>query len=403
MAAKKSENKNKTPTKPTGAGGVRKASQRSASSTSRGSLSPSKMPHVNRPPHRAVSPTQSESTVGHNDTEELADDDTTSRINDIVTDLHTLRDAVDHSNSRMDAVDNSIKNLTRFFEKQATMAPPSVGPSTSIGPTMLSQSQVSPFMPALTSTANPGNNPLIFLSTNFHWLTADQPFLEKIISRKMEVRDLVKLIPEEDRPTNKGKSPTGLASGFHIDAATEKITLVRESSITYEKEFPNFATAIYALSIYGAIRDLFDIDRIGFGPAIFAYIRILTKWHNNDRFEWEHIRAYLIAHFHKHQSSLEPKAWSEIDVQLHAIHIRPHPTARSLLDPNSLSPQKISSPSKAPKSPNSLSSPNKQAVCNNWNTEGKGCTWSTCERKHICSTCRRNDHTAYNCSTSQKP
>jgi hypothetical protein len=198
-----------------------------------------------------------------------------------------------------------------------------------------------------------------------------------------------------------------LASGVHIDAATERITLVQEST-TFEKEFPNFATVIYILTVYGAIRDIFDIDRLGFGPAIFAYIRILTKWHNNDKFDWENIRAYFISHFRKHQTSVDPKVWSDIDVQLHAAHIRsgPRPSSgnqesqNSLLSPNRYPPSKLS---KSP-SLSSLNLPNptsKAPICNNWNSEDKGCNWSTCKRRHICSTCQKNDHTAYNCPQKQ--
>src|SRR5436309_8761337 len=96
----------------------------------------------------------------------------------------------------------------------------------------------------------------------------------------MEVKDLIKLIPDEHRP--KGRSTiTGLASGIHFDGTTGQTTLVTEGS-TYEKDFPDFPTLNYALTVYASIRSLYDKDQAGFGFAINAYIKTLTKWYKND-------------------------------------------------------------------------------------------------------------------------
>ena len=37
-------------------------------------------------------------------------------------------------------------------------------------------------------------------------------------------------------------------------------------------------------------------------------------------------------------------------------------------------------------------------VCNNYNTEGKGCTYKQCRNKHICSDCKKAGHAAFECS-----
>lgn len=59
---------------------------------------------------------------------------------------------------------------------------------------------------------------------------------------------------------------------MYIDSATGKTSLVNESTVTYEKAFPDYPTLMSALSVYLAIRALFDADHLGFGYAIGMYI-----------------------------------------------------------------------------------------------------------------------------------
>ena len=73
-----------------------------------------------------------------------------------------------------------------------------------------------------------------------------------IVSKKMEIKDLIKLIPEEDRPS-KGRPTAGLATGIHIDTASGKVQAVGESLNTHEKDIPDLKILLYILSIYGAI------------------------------------------------------------------------------------------------------------------------------------------------------
>ena len=54
-----------------------------------------------------------------------------------------------------------------------------------------------------------------------------------------------------------------------------KYTVLKESTVTSEKVFPNFQTLLNALIIYLIIKDLYDIDNIRFGSAIGLYIRQL--------------------------------------------------------------------------------------------------------------------------------
>jgi hypothetical protein len=197
---------------------------------------------------------------------------------------------------------------------------------------------------------------------------------------KMEVKNLLKLIPEEDRP--KGRKLTH--AGFLLDTSG-MITTVNEST-AFEKDFSNFELIVYALTMYGAIRTLFDVDHTGIGIGIFIHINNLTRWHRINSFPLNAIRSYFVAHFRKHQRSKDPSTWINTDFELHANYIRHSAPQQFLQTTHPPSPSKI---------PHTGSSAD---VCINFNTEGKGCTWVLCQRKHVCSNCGDNKHAKQQCS-----
>src|SRR5579859_633640 len=69
---------------------------------------------------------------------------------------------------------------------------------------------------------------------------------------------------------------------------------------------------------YLLIRDLYDVDNVGFGPAIGLYIRQLAWW--SKQHNWPGIISYFVAHFCKHQSSNDPSDWYNVDIQLFTGH-----------------------------------------------------------------------------------
>src|SRR5579859_5416656 len=90
-------------------------------------------------------------------------------------------------------------------------------------------------------------------------------------SRALLPRRLPTLVPCLDldyllRP--KGQSTAGLAAGIHFDIATMKHTVLNGSTVASEKVFPDLQTLLNALSTYLVIRDLYDVDNVGFGSAI---------------------------------------------------------------------------------------------------------------------------------------
>jgi len=282
------------------------------------------------------------------------------RLDNTVSKVDRLEDALDEIRERFDT---HVSSLDARLDALAELLQGNGGPTR--GPTA----------PASGMTPN------TLISQYLPWL--DQGVLSNVVSRKLEVRELVKLLPEEDRP--KGRTAAGLASGFHFDAATGKTTVVSEQSSAFDKDIPDFQTGVYILSIYGAIRAAYDPDSTGIGTAILLYIKQLTRWYKVDRFTWSSVRAYFIAHFRKYQTSCDPHHWTDIDLQLFAAHMR-HP------DPAS-APSSHKQPFAKPKTLD---------VCNNWNTEGKGCTWKKCLRKHSCSQCGKEDHPAYQCKKTDQ-
>jgi hypothetical protein len=138
----------------------------------------------------------------------------------------------------------------------------------------------------------------------------------------LKCKDLITLLPEEDRP--KGRpAGAGLGAGFHINPAGVLSAIPGGSSMAaFEKDFPDFYTANQVLATYGAIRDMYDQDNLGIGGAILLYIKLLTRWIKNDCYEWCHVRAYFMAHFRKYQASNNPRDWINIDSQLFLTHIK---------------------------------------------------------------------------------
>ena len=200
------------------------------------------------------------------------------------------------SNNRIDALTSTVENLVSLVSKNQANS------------SNTASAVLSPVTAGMYATQGvhyngviAGNNPLLFVATYFPWLAADSSLLDRIVTRKMEVKDLIKLVPEEHRPKGKGRAPLGLSSGFYYDADTEKLMTVKDSTATaHEKEFPTIATAIYALQVYCAIRAAYDSQHIGFGPAIAIHIKTLIEWHFVDSIAWEPIRTYFIVHFRKH-------------------------------------------------------------------------------------------------------
>ena len=98
----------------------------------------------------------------------------------------------------------------------------------------------------------------------------NQIILTNVISRKLEIKDLVKLISKENRSKELFETAE-LISDFHFNNIIEKIILIIENSISYNKNIPNSHTLTQILVIYDILRDLLNINNI--------YINIIIYHH----------------------------------------------------------------------------------------------------------------------------
>ena len=96
-----------------------------------------------------------------------------------------------------------------------------------------------------------------------------------VIGRTLNVTHFIKLLSILERSKNQVNSET--TSNVIINSETEK-TSISESTVNYEKVYTDSATLINALTLYAVIRDLYDVDNLGFGPAIFLYVRQILVW-----------------------------------------------------------------------------------------------------------------------------
>jgi hypothetical protein len=204
----------------------------------------------------------------------------------------------------------------------------------------------------------------------------DTTTLANVVSCTLDIAHFIKLIAPEERP--KGQINFGLATGMHIDTATGKTSLVSESTNNYEKAFPDCPTLTSALSAYLAIRALHDIDHLGWGYAIGLYIQQLAIWSKHHH--WPLVVGYFVAHFRRYQNNPDPAVWTEIDIQLFAMHI----TADTIRLGGSNNNRRETSKSQT------------SEICHNWNVE-KGCHWKTCTRKHVCMQCS-GEHPSFRCT-----
>ena len=211
--------------------------------------------------------------------------------------------------------------------------------------------------------------PIELIRTYFSWL--DAAIIDNIVSGTLEVTNLIKLIPLEERSKLQVTPP-----GINFDLESGKPTVTTEFNVAYEKHFPNFASLISALAVYAAVRSIADVDNTGIGFAVTAHIRLLSSWYRL-RYPWNGILMYEIAFLRKFQQSYDFSDWAEVRNELFTYHI----TRATILPPSQ---------------PSSSSS---RAICRNFNGR-KGCTYKSCVHRHVCLDCQ-GDHTQLECKAKE--
>src|SRR5579859_1461025 len=200
--------------------------------------------------------------------------DGTDRVEALEREHASLKLSVDAVSDSLDEVKEMLQALATNFKGSLTPGQGAIQGTASSMPTYVG------------SVTGPrsfiGMTPEKTIQTLLPWV--DATTLANVVQCMLDVAHFIKLIPLEQRP--KGQSNVGLAAGIHFDIATMKHTVLSESTVASDKVFSDLQTLLNALSTYLVIRDLYDVDHVGFGSAISLYIRQLT-WCPNTTTGWQ--------------------------------------------------------------------------------------------------------------------
>lgn len=88
---------------------------------------------------------------------------------------------------------------------------------------------------------------------------------------------LVKLIPPNQRPKSSSVALTGSHLSFNLDTLQPSLSMDNSTNAVL-KHFPDFYFFAQALTVYAAVRDLYDPDRLGYAAAIHFHLHLLATW-----------------------------------------------------------------------------------------------------------------------------
>src|SRR2546423_3279910 len=196
-----------------------------------------------------------------------------------------------------------------------------------------------------------------YFESNFAYV--DDSTRTQIASGTLDASHLVKLIPSDQRPKSSNVALTGNHLSFNLDTLQPSLSTDNSSNAAL-KHFPDFYSFGQALTIYAAIRDLYDPDHLGYSLAIHLHLHLLMTW-CRQKLGWPGILNYAIAFFTKYQRCL-PLAWEQQDVILYNAHITVYTQTHPNPNPNPNPNRPITSGSSAQRVPPS------ETICRNFNS-----------------------------------
>jgi hypothetical protein len=325
------------------------------------------MPPKRKP--RGAASAQGRTAQARGQVVEPADIDPNERLSQAVSELRQnaaeAQDVIDTIRNELQSHGNQVKNLHDRFDSLAEDIRASCG----------------------TGPRTNSRDPFSFVKTHLPWI--NQTLLSNIVAGKLDPKELIQLLPEEERPSRKAGGRNQL-----ILDSDGKITTLDEPYTSFDKDFPTSEHLISAFTVYGTIRGLYDVDNLGFANAILMHVRRIARDVVYNKYEWHSIVSYVIAHFRKHQTSSDPLVWVTTDTELFVSHVKSsqNPTVAPQQPPTK----------QRPSSPTKRSAPEPE-FCINYNKQGKGCTWSQCFRPHNCLDCSAAGHPSWQCPKSKKP
>ena len=90
-------------------------------------------------------------------------------------------------------------------------------------------------------------------------MATDESTLTSVLFSKLDPIYLIKLVLQEDR--SQRQKDLNL-NQLVWDITSNKLTIMTDQNISYEKIFPTLLIFLIALTSYGTIRDIFDQDHL---------------------------------------------------------------------------------------------------------------------------------------------
>jgi hypothetical protein len=351
---------------------------RTTRQTSANSSAATSPPVTRKPSTRRNKETPTVPDDQQTETQDAGDvEDLTSAVAALRSNAQESQDAVDEIRTQLHQYGNDIHDLgdqVRNLVEALKASVPGITKAPSTAP----------------MTGSIGTNPLSFIEEHLPWV--ESSLVTSIVAGKLDPKELILLIPLEDRPNKRG----GQRSNLLYDQLTGTFATVNDTPTAYEKDFPSVEYLVYALTVYGTIRGLYDVDRTGISPAIFLHIKRVVRDSVIGNYEWKTIVGCVIAHFRKYQKSPNPEVWITTDTELFFAHIKVahNPVSAPASRSPAKGPQASSQQSRLPRPDPS------SEICKNWNNAG--CSWAACTRKHICSECRLPGHKQSQCQGKGK-
>ena len=179
------------------------------------------------------------------------------QFNALINDMSKLNEAINEIQDHIDFMNAKLNNFIAMFQRN--------NQTIALDVNFISETT----LPSLSRTSNTRDITLNDLIMNlFPWL--NQIILINVISWKLEIKDLIKLILKKNRLKERFETAK-LASDFHFNDITGRIILIIENSISYNKNISNSHILTQILVIYDMLRDLLDIDNIYIDTVIYHH------------------------------------------------------------------------------------------------------------------------------------
>jgi hypothetical protein len=245
----------------------------------------------------------------------------------------------------------------------------------------LDRSVAAPITGSSSSIPPFSSSPVKNVLSRWSWLEATT--VESIANGQFDLNSLPKLHRQEEFRNRHVKTTV---EGFHFPLDKSKPAEVIIGRTKMHLAFKDLPTFISAWQVYVSVRTSYHPDR---GPGLAMWLERITHYVHLS-YPWPVILNYIIDYFGAHQNS-PPEVWYIPDQELVSNHLAISQQKSSV---NTIPPTKSKGKSSG--------TPMSQQICHNWNRMDIGCKNMDCPRRHICPTCNKDSHRAFQCPSISK-